>query len=203
MKKKIKYLWEKYDLSTFFSLLASLLVACLHLFRIIVKYDKIIFSYCIFAFLVFIFKIIQLLIEKKSIKINPYLVASLSVLLLLIPMTACFTWTILIKEYVFDYFAYVYGAYGITKLIIALRSQRKYKNKYGRKNIVSFLNLIVAFYTIMMMEYRLIMFSTSGIMTKSSRAILLTTQGAILIFSIWVMIFFYKKRNKIFQISNG
>ncbi|MGM9857917.1 MAG: hypothetical protein ACI311_01530 [Bacilli bacterium] len=194
MKNKIKKIWQMYDLSSYFSIVASFAVTCLHFIKILIEFDKIILSYCIFSFLVCIFKIIQLLIEKNLLKLNPYITASFFILILLGPMTACFTWTILIKEYVFDYFAYVYGAYGITKLIIAIRTRVKLENKCGRKDIVSFLNLIVSFYTIMMMEYRIIMFSTSGIMIKSSRAILLTTQGAILIFTIFVMISFYKKR---------
>ncbi len=196
MKDKIKFIWNKYDLTSYFSIIASLGVVCLHFIKILVKFDKIIFSYCIFALLVFIFKITQMFIEKKKIRLNPYTTASLFIFILLLPMTACFTWTILMKEYVFDYFAYVYGAYGITKLIVSMRTRLKLKNKYGRKDIISLLNLIVAFYTIMMMEYRLIMFSTNGLMTKSSRAILLTTQGAILIFAVCVMVLFKRKAKK-------
>ncbi|MGM9873854.1 MAG: hypothetical protein ACI31G_02895 [Bacilli bacterium] len=192
MKEKIKNFYHKYELNIYLSIIASLIIFTIHLVKLIIKFDKIIFSYFLFSFLIVTFKIMLLIIYKKKIKVNIYFLSFIFVIILLLPMIACFTWTILIKEYVYDYFAYVYGAYGIIKFIFAIKGIIKSHGKKGRDDVLAYLNLIVSFYTIMMMEYRLIMFITEGVMTKSSRAILLNTQGAIVIFTIYVIFRFYK-----------
>ena len=134
-------------------------------------------------------------IEKYHIKPNHYLAAIISLSIVIAPMMAAFVLTILYKDsphYFIDWFIYAYALYGTLKMIFAIKSLAK-KDKTDRQFVLSFLGLIGALYTIQMMEFSLIKtFSESG-NDGSMYLMQLFTQGAIFLFSLFVIgLFIYK-----------
>ena len=143
----------------------------------------------------FLFKVWQWAIEKYHIKPNHYLAGTISMLIVIAPMMAAFVLTILFKDsphYLIDWFIYAYALYGTLKMIFAIKSLAK-KDKTDRQFVLSFLGLIGALYTIQMMEFSLIKtFSESG-NDGSMYLMQLFSQGAIFLFSLFVIgLFIYK-----------
>ena len=170
------------------SLLGPLIMGTIHLVFVIVKFDWILVNYCIFSYLMALFKVWQWAIEKYHIKPNHYLAGAISMVMVLAPMMAAFVLTILFKDsphYFIDWFIYAYALYGTLKMILAIKKLVK-KDKTDRQYVLSFLGFIGALYTIQMMEFSLIMtFSTE---TNNEMYLMqLFTQGAIFLFSVFVI----------------
>ena len=115
--------------------------------------------------------------------------------IVLAPMMAAFVLTILYKDsphYFIDWFIYAYALYGTVKMVFAIKNLIK-KDKTDRQYVLAFLGLIGALYTIQMMEFSLIKtFSESG-KDDSMYLMQLFTQGAIFLFSLFVIgLFIYK-----------
>lgn len=142
-----------------------------------------------------LFKVWQWAIEKYHIKPNHYLAGVISLSMVLAPMMAAFVLTILYKDsphYFIDWFIYAYALYGTLKMIFAIIRLVK-KDKTDRQYVLSFLGLIGALYTIQMMEFSLIKtFSESG-NDGSMYLMQLFTQGAIFLFSLFVIGLFIEK----------
>ena len=192
---KLKKFYNYGDNKLYFSLFGPLLMGTIHLVVIFISYDWIILNYCIFYYLIAIFKVWQWAIEKYHIKPNHYLAGVISLSIVLAPMMAAFVLTILFKDaphYFIDWFIYAYALYGTVKMIFAIKSLAK-KDKTDRQFVLSFLGLIGALYTIQMMEFSLIKtFSESG-NDGSMYLMQLFTQGAIFLFSLFVIgLFIYK-----------
>lgn len=191
MKKiinRIKDFYSRGDIAFYVSLLGPFIMGTIHLIFVIIRFDLILVDYCIFSYLMFLFKVWQWAIEKYHIKPSHYLAGVISMLVVLATMMAAFVLTILYKDsphYFIDYFIYAYALYGTLKMIFAIKSLVK-KDKTDRQYVLSFLGLIGALYTIQMMEFSLIMtFSTE---TNNVMYLMqLFTQGAIFIFSIFVI----------------
>lgn len=110
-------------------------------------------------------------------------------------MMTAFVLTILYKDaphYFVDWFIYAYALYGTVKMVFAIKNLVK-KDKTNRQYVLAFLGLIGALYTIQMMEFSLIKtFSESG-NDGSMYLMELFTQGAIFLFSLFVIgLFIYK-----------
>lgn len=191
MKKiinKIQDFYSRGDIAFYVSLLGSFVMGTIHLIFVIIRFDWILVNYCIFSYLMFLFKVWQWAIEKYHIKPSHYLAGAISMVIFLAPMMAAFVLTILYKDsphYIIDWFIYAYALYGTLKMIFAIKSLVK-KDKTDRQYVLSFLGLIGALYTIQMMEFSLIMtFSTE---TNNAMYLMqLFTQGAIFLFSIFVI----------------
>lgn len=198
MKKlieRIKHFYNSRNIALYFSLVGPLVMGTIHLVFVIIKFDWILVNYCIFSYLMFLFKVWQWAIEKYQIKPSHYLAGTISMVIVLAPMMASFVLTILYKDsphYFIDWFIYAYALYGTLKMIFAIKSLVK-KDKTDRKYVLSFLGLVGALYTIQMMEFSLIKtFSESG-NDESMYLMQLFTQGAIFLFSLFVIgLFIYK-----------
>ena len=189
---KIKDFYRKGNVGVYASLLGPFIMGTIHLVFVTIKFDWILINYCIFSYLMLLFKVWQWAIEKYHLKPNHYLAGVISMFIVLAPMTAAFVLTILYKDaphYFVDWFIYGYALYGTIKMVIAIKNIVK-KDKTDKQYVLSFLSLIGALYTIQMMEFNLIKtFSESGV-EDSMYLIQLFTQGAIFLFSLFVIALF-------------
>lgn len=197
MKKLIKKITDFYhsgDIAFYVSLIGPLTMGTIHLIVSIVHFNWIVVNYCIFSYLMLLFRVWQWAIEKYHLKPNNYIAGIISMFIVLAPMMAAFILTILYKDaphYIFDWLIYAYATYGTIKMVFAIKNLCK-KEKTNRQYVLAFLGLISALYTIQMMEFNLIMaFSDSA--DHSMYLMQLFTQGAIFLFSLFVIgVFIYK-----------
>lgn len=198
MKKiisKIIEFYNKGDNRFYFSLLGPLTMGTIHLAATIMHFDWIVVNYCIFSYLMALFKVWQWAIEKYNIWPNNLMAGVISMITIIAPMMASFIMTIMFKDapyYIFEWFIYAYATYGTIKMVLAIKSLVK-KEKSNREYVNAFLGLISALYTIQMMEFKLIMFASNDEVDYSMFVMQYFTQGAIFIFSIVVIILFVKK----------
>lgn len=205
MIKRLIDLYHSHDVDFYCSLLGPLLMGTIHLVSVLIHFDWITLNYCVFSYLIMLFKVFQWSIERFNLKINPYVAALIMLIVIIAPMMASFVLTIKFADnptYIFDWIIYVYAAYGTIKMILSIRSRIKSKGETTRTYILSWIGLISALYTIMMMEFKLIMFAEEGSVSNEMNMMMLFTQGAIFIFTLFVVgLFVYKlvndKKNKI------
>ena len=195
MKKIINRITDFYsrgDVAFYISLLGPFIMGTIHLVFVIIRFDWILVNYCIFSYLMFLFKVWQWAIEKYHLKPNHFVAGIISMLIVLAPMMAALVLTILYKDsphYFIDWFIYAYATYGTLKMIFAIKNLCK-KEKTNRQYVLSFFGLISALYTIQMMEFSLIKtFSESG-NDGSMYLMQLFTQGAIFIVSLIIIVLF-------------
>lgn len=192
---KIRELFTNGDNKFYLSLIGPFLMGTIHLVFVIIKFDWILLNYCIFSYLMGLFKLWQWYIEKHHKKPHPYVAAVISMLVILAPMMAAFVLTIRYKEtphYFVDWLIYAYALYGTIKMVFAVKELSK-KNKNERQTVLSYLGIISALYTIQMMEFALIKtFSENG-EEYAMYLMQLFSQGAIFSFSIFVIGIFIKK----------
>ena len=198
MKKIISEIIEFYnkgDNKFYFSLLGPLTMGTIHLAATIMRFDWIVVNYCIFSYLMALFKAWQWAIEKYHIKPNHYLAGAISTIIVLTPMMAAFVLTIFYKDephYLIDWLIYAYALYGTLKMVFAIKSLVK-KDKTQRQYVLSYLGFLAALYTIQMMEFSLIKTFSDKSQDNSMYLMQLFSQGAIFIFSIVVILLFFKK----------
>lgn len=197
MKKainKIRDFYNKGDIAFYISLLGPFFMGTIHLVFVIIRFDWILVNYCIFSYLMFLFKAWQWAIGKYHIKPNHYVAGIISMLVMLVPMMAAFVLTIMYKDaphYFIDWFIYAYALYGTIKMVVAVKGLAK-KDKTDRKYVLSYLSMIGALYTMQMMEFALIM-TFSNESDNAMYMMQLFTQGAIFLFSLFVIgLFIYK-----------
>ena len=194
LTKKIIDFYHSGNVAFYISLLGPLVMGTIHLIFVIVKFDWILVNYCIFSYLMALFKVWQWAIEKYHIKPNHYFAGVISLLIVLAPMMAAFILTILYKDaphYFIDWFIYAYATYGTVKMVFAIKNLVK-KDKTNKQYVLAFLGLIGALYTVQMMEFSLIM-TFSNETDHAMYLMQLFTQGAIFLFSLFVIgLFIYK-----------
>lgn len=191
----MRELFTNGDNNFYLSLIGPFVMGTIHLVFICIKFDWIFLNYCIFSYLMGLFKLWQWYIEKYHKKPHPYVAAIISMLIILGPMMAAFVLTIMYKEtphYFVNWLIYAYALYGTIKMVFAIRELSK-KNKSERQTVLSYLGIISALYTIQMMEFALIKtFSENG-EEYAMYLMQLFSQGAIFLFSIFVIgLFIYK-----------
>ena len=202
MKKIISEIIEFYnkgDNKFYFSLLGPLTMGTIHLAATIMRFDWIVVNYCIFSYLMALFKAWQWAIEKYHIKPNHYLAGAISTIIVLTPMMAAFVLTIFYKDephYLIDWLIYAYALYGTLKMVFAIKSLVK-KDKTQRQYVLSYLGFLAALYTIQMMEFSLIKTFSDKSQDNSMYLMQLFSQGAIFIFSIVVILLFLKKHIRV------
>ena len=195
MKKIIKKIIDFYhsgDIAFYVSLIGPLTMGTIHLVASIIHFDWIVVNYCIFSYLMLLFRVWQWTIEQYHLKPNHFVAGIISMLIVLAPMMAAFILTILYKDaphYIFDWLIYAYATYGTIKMVFAIKNLCK-KEKTNRQYVLSFFFFFIALYTIQMMEFSLIKtFSESG--NDSSMYLMqLFTQGAIFIVSLIIIVLF-------------
>ena len=195
MKKIIKKIIDFYhsgDIAFYVSLIGPLTMGTIHLVASIIHFDWIVVNYCIFSYLMLLFRVWQWTIEQYHLKPNHFVAGIISMLIVLAPMMAAFILTILYKDaphYIFDWLIYAYATYGTIKMVFAIKNLCK-KEKTNRQYVLSFFGLISALYTIQMMKFSLIKtFSESG-NDGSMYLMQLFTQGAIFIVSLIIIVLF-------------
>ncbi|MCR5078549.1 MAG: hypothetical protein K6B65_01315 [Bacilli bacterium] len=191
----LRDLYRKWNLTLVVALLGPFVMGSVHLVSLIIQFDWIVSAYCAFFYLSFLIRLIQWVIEKTKVKINPYLMGTVSILLLLIPMMAAFVLTIYQREsphYMYQWFIYVYAAYGFAKFILAIKKLSE-KGESKLESVLNWYRLIGAAYTIQMMEFALIStFSPKGGEGIDSNMLILelATQGVIFLLSLFIMGYF-------------
>ena len=166
----------------------------IHLVFTILKFDWIFLNYCIFSYLMALAKVWQWAIEKHGAKPSHYAAGIISMFLALAPMMAAIVLTIMNKDethFFQGWLVYAYATYGTLKMVFAIKDMAK-KNKSDREYVLSFLGLVVAFYTVQMMETNLIA-SFSGGTDEAMHMLQLFTQGAIFLFALFVIGLFVQK----------
>ena len=200
--RKINRIYHSHDIDFYCSLLGPLIMGTIHLVSVLMHFDWITLNYCVFSYLLVLFKIWQWAIEKYSLKPSYYVAAIITLVIILAPMMASFVLTIRYADnpiYIFDWMVYLYATYGTIKMVFAVRSRVKFKGESQRLYVLSWISLISALYTIMMMEFKLIMFVEEGIVSNEMNLMMLFSQGAIFLFTLFVLgLFIYKsfKENK-------
>ena len=117
---KIKAVYHTGDVAFYCSLFGPLFMGTVHLISVLIKFDWIVVNYCIFCFLMCLFKVWQWAIEKYKIRPNHYVAGFVSVLIIIAPMMASFLLTILYRNathYLIDWFIYAYATYGTVKMV--------------------------------------------------------------------------------------
>lgn len=201
MKKiinRIKDFYSRCDIAFYISLLGPFIMGTIHLVFVIIKFDWILFNYCLFFYLMCLARVWQWAIKKYQMKMSHYLAGIISLGFILLPMMAAFVLTIRYKDaphYLIDWFIYAYATYGTIKMVFAIKNIFK-KDKDDQRYVLSYVGLISALYTIQMMEFNLIMTFDSGV-DNSMYLMQLFTQGAIFLFSLFVIgLFIYKINTK-------
>lgn len=192
--KRMINIYHSGNIAFYCSLFGPLTMGTIHLVFVLIKFDWILVNYCIFSFLMALFKVWQWSIEKFHIKPNNYLAGLISLLVVLAPMMAAFVLTIRYKDaphYFLDWFIYAYALYGTIKMVLAIKGLTK-KNKTDRQYVLSFLGLIGALYTMQMMEFNLIMTFSDG-SDNAMYLMQLFSQGFIFLITLFVIgLFIYK-----------
>ena len=192
---KIKEYYYKHNMSLYISLLGSFIMGTIHLIFVIFHFDWIVVNYCIFSYLMFFSKLWQWAIEKYHIKISHFMAGIISMTIILFPMMASFILTIMYRDtphYIFNWLIYAYALYGTIKIIFAIKNITK-KDRNDKQYVLSSLALIGSLYTIQMMEFSLITTFSDNEVDNSMYLMQLFTQGAIFLFSIFIIgLFIYK-----------
>lgn len=199
MKEKLKRLKEFYDaknIGFYLSLFAPFAMGTIHLISVLIHFDYAALSYCLFSYLIVPARLWQWAIEKRNFRPNGYLAGILSVAILSVPMMTAFVLTILFKDapiYLWDWLIYAYAFYGTVKMVMAVRKRIKArKGESVQDNVLSWIGLLSALYTIQMMEFRLIKFASSG-EDHAMYLMQLFTQGAIFLFALFVIGYFLRR----------
>ena len=194
MIQSVKDFTHKDIVSFLISLIGPLFMGTFHLVFVILRFDWILVNYCIFSYLLALFLVWQWLIERFHLKPHPYVAATISMFIIVVPMMAALVLTILYKDaphYLFDWFIYAYATYGTIKMVLAIRNLCK-KEKTERQYVLSFFGLLSALYTIQMMQFNLII-TFGDIKDNAMYMMMLFTQGFIFLFALFLIgLFIYK-----------
>lgn len=202
--KKIKSFYYSGNNELYFSLIPPFVMGTIHLIFVLINFDWIVLNYSIFYYVLMLIRVWQWFIEKYNLKPNVYISGVISMVLLIIPMMASFVLTIRFKDaphYIFDWIIYAYALYAVIKMIFAVKKRLK-KDKTNREYIVSWFSIIGALYTIQMMEFALISTFSNQKNNEEMYILELFTQGAIFIFSIFIIILFIKQYIRLKKVNN-
>ena len=194
--EKLKQAYYKYNMDFYFSVFASFSMGTIHLISVILAFDWIVLNYCVFSYLMMLFKVWQWAIEKYNIKPSHYIAGAVSVGVVLAPMMISFVATIYLKgapTYIFDWFIFAYALYGTVKMTMAIiKLSKKNVEKTDRECVNAWLGLLSAFYTMQMMEFKLIMFASDGVVDKSMFYLQMISQATIFCFAVFLIVLFIR-----------
>lgn len=203
MTNDIRNIWKKYNIGLYGAIFGSLIMGTFHLVLLIIDFSWLTFNYMLFCYMIMFIRVLIWYIAKKNTKYL-YLISAISVLFLLIPLCVSLVKTITDRDvpvYIFEWIIYGYATYGTYKMVSAIvRLVKSKKCSNDEKTILSWISLISALFTMFMMQFALS--KTFGTVEDNDAmyVLLLVTQGAILLFSTFVIGLFIKKF--ILQIKN-
>ncbi len=150
---------KKYDMGFYASILGLLIMGTFHLVMTCISFSWLTFNYMLFCYLMMFARTSIYSLYKKDKQGVSYLLASIYLMLALIPLVVSFYKTITERElvpYIFDWIIYGYAAYAFYKLITGIINLVKSRQSNVTKNILCWYNLVNAFFTMFMLEFTLI-----------------------------------------------
>lgn len=191
MIERIKEIWQKYELGFYASITGSLVMGTIHLISTCLNFSWLTFNYMLFCYLLLLGRVLIWAVAKKNDKYL-YLIGAFIILFLLVPLAVSLVRTIMEKDapnYIFEWIIYGYATYGTYKLTYAIIRLVKSKKINNEKNVLSWLSLISALYTLFMMEFALIKtFSEDA--GEKMYILMLFTQGFIILATVAVLVLF-------------
>ena len=187
--------YEKH-IDLYASVTGALLMGVFHLITTLLHFSWLTLNYSLYSFVLMFVRILLFYLDKSQNKKKLYLAGSLSLCVLLVPMTVSMVKTILEKDapvYFFFWTIYLYATYGTVKFIMAVKTRHKAR-KSGDvlSDVKSMLSLVTACYTIQMMEFALIATFDSA-KSNSMQVMQFMTHGAVIIFTVIVIFLLFAK----------
>ena len=189
--ENIKTIYREKNISLYAGIAGPLFMGTVHLISTAKQFSWLTISYCLFSYLIVLFKVLLTYLDRNDNKRRLYLIGVLSLCILAIPMAVSMVKTILEKDapiYFFYWMIYLYATYGTVKSILAVRHRhRARKRRDVCESVLSWFSLVTAAYTIQMMEFTLIATfdkERSVAMTMMQ----LFTHGAIIVFTVFVIV---------------
>lgn len=163
-----------------------------HLVMICISFSWVIFNYMLFSYVMMLARISIFLLSKNNKENKTYLVGSLFLIVVLIPLCVSLVKTIQDREFkpfIFDWMVYGYAAYALYKLIYGIVALVRSRRNNETRNALCRLSLVNAFFTMFMLEFNLIRNYKEG--TQPELAITeYVFQGLIMIFTMAVIVMF-------------
>ena len=141
------------------SVLSLLIMGTFHLVMTCISFSWLTFNYMLFCYVLMFARTSIFYLSKKNKESKVYLIGSLFLLVVLIPLGVSFIKTITdreLKPYIFDWIIYGYAAYAFYKLIAGIINLVKSRRNSATKNVLCWFGLINAFFTMFMLEFTLI-----------------------------------------------
>ena len=141
------------------SVLGLLLMGTFHLVMTCISFSWLTFNYMLFCYVLMFSRTSIFYLSKSNKENKSYLIGSLCLLVILIPLGVSFYKTITdreLKPYIFDWIIYGYAAYAFYKLITGIINLVKSRRNSSTKNVLCWFGLINAFFTMFMLEFTLI-----------------------------------------------
>lgn len=185
---KVKY--KEKHLDFWMSILPTFLMGTFHLISSIIIFSWITICYMVFCYLMVIIKTILFLMNRNIN--NLYIISSVFLFILLIPLASSMVMTILFKHpmgFGVKWIPIGYATYGTIKLTLSIINLSKNKCKDEYTKIISWFSLIGALFTLEMFQFELIRIG-GGQVDESMHLLELFSQGAIIIFAIIVIALF-------------
>lgn len=203
--ESIKAIYREKNISFYASIAGPLIMGTVHLISTLKQFSWLTFNYCLFSYLLVFIKVLLSFLDRGDNKKRLYLAGALSLCVLAVPMTVAMVKTIMEKDapvYFFYWMIYLYATYGTIKFILAVRSRHTArKNGNVCQGVLSWISLVTAAYTIQMMEFALIATfdkDRSNAMTMMQ----FFTHGAVIIFTLFVIVYLLVKFIKLKEKSN-
>lgn len=158
----------------------------------------------LFSYVMMFARISIFLLSKNNKENKAYLVGSLFLIVVLIPLCVSLVKTIQDREFkpfIFDWMAYGYAAYAFYKLIYGIVALVKSRRNNETRNVLSRLSLVNAFFTMFMLEFNLIRNYKEG--TQPELVITeYVFQGLIMLFTMAVIVMFLYRYLKTAKLIN-
>ena len=156
---KIKEIWKKYELGFYASVAGSFIMGTIHLVSTIMSFSWLSFNYMLFCYLLMLARVFIWYLHYKN-KSTFYLSGAIWLTLVLIPLGVSLFKTITDKEvtaFIFDWIIYGYAFYAFFKLIMSIINlSKKEKRQKPELNVISWMSLISALFTMFMLEFTML-----------------------------------------------
>ena len=193
MMNKIKTIWKQYNIGFYGGVAGSFFMGTLHLVATCISFSWLTFNYMLFCYLMMLIRVLIWFIDKTNHSEKAYIIGSISLIFVLIPLTVSLVKTITDKEltiYIFDWIIYAYALFAFAKLIIGIVNLSKSKGSSNTKNVLCWLTLVNALFTMFMLEFTMIRTFSSSI-NESLIIIEYAFQGCIIAFVLYIVVMFF------------
>ena len=196
MKDRIIGLYRSNHIDFYAAIAGPFIMGTAHLVTTILHFSWLTLNYCLFCYVFLLIRVLLTYLDKTHREDKLTLAGAISLIVLMIPMTVAMVKTIREKDapaYVFYWMIYLYATYGTMKFILSIRGRHRARISGDiLPGVTSWLSLVSAAYTLQMMEFALI----ATFDTNESHSMLLMqyfTHGAILIFTVFVIVHLFSK----------